>query len=130
MGSGSLSTVLTCTEIPTSEGACICVKQMWAACLHTCMHSSLHQRQRCICYIGMHKCHESFPHTCKGAGTRYSVAGGESVTRQAFVPRCADLDGMRGGGPPDGLPPALHDAHLLAPDQKAPCLQLLDCSAP
>ena len=59
MGSGSLSTVLTCTDTHTSEGVCICVKQMWTACMHTCMHSSLHQQQRCICYIGRHECHES-----------------------------------------------------------------------
>lgn len=33
---------------------------------------------------------------------------------------------MRGGGPPDGLPPALHDGHLLAALQQLTLLQLLD----
>lgn len=72
------------------------------------------------------------PTYMQGAGRSYSVASGESVIRRQLTRKqhCADLDGMRGGGPPDRLPPALHDSHLLAPHQKAPCLQLLDCSAP
>lgn len=41
----------------------------------------------------------------------------------------ADLDGMGGSGSPDGLPAALHNAHLLPAQQESPCLQLLNCPA-
>ncbi len=62
MGSGSLSTVLTCTEIHTSEGVCICAKQLWAAYMHAQQSASA-----ALLYL-LHwyaQASQKLPHTCK-----------------------------------------------------------------
>ncbi len=73
--------------------------------------------------------HESF-HLCvewgMHAGQRPEHASARVQALKCLQSTAADLDGVCGGGPPDGLPAALHNADLLPAHQEPPGLQLLN----
>lgn len=109
MGSGSFSTARTCSN---EKGA-----------LHITYRSGL----RAVHCLGR----------ARKEGQGNAMCGVQSW--QMISERCvegvagqraaADLDGMGGSRSPDGLPAALHNAHLLPAQQESPCLQLHNCPA-